>query len=101
MEVENGGEFKIGDTFTIAMNKKIGSGAFGEIFRGLNTITKEEVAIKMVFKNVLKLIKEPSKSRTPQLLYESKILKYLQGGGILNSLITRRNTMLLLLYSFW
>ena len=34
MEIENGGDFKIGDTYSISMNRKIGSGAFGEIFRG-------------------------------------------------------------------
>jgi serine/threonine protein kinase len=41
-------EFKIGNSFKILMNKKLGSGAFGEIYLGLNIKTNEEVAIKMV-----------------------------------------------------
>jgi len=53
------------------MNKKLGSGAFGEIYHGINIKTSEEIAIKM----------ESSKARHPQLAYETKILKYLQGGS--------------------
>jgi casein kinase I family protein HRR25 len=68
-EVDN--EVKIGNMFSINMNKKLGSGAFGEIYRGINLKTDEEVAMKL----------ESVKSKTPQLNYESKILKYLQGGG--------------------
>lgn len=49
---------------------KIGSGSFGEIYAGTNVHTGEEVAIKL----------EPLKSRHPQLLYESKIYRVLQGG---------------------
>lgn len=65
-------EVKIGNTFSMFINKKLGSGAFGDIFKGYNLKTNEEVAIKM----------ESQKSKTPQLNYESKILKALQGGGI-------------------
>ncbi len=32
------GDFKIGDIYSISMNKKIGSGAFGDIYRGKNYI---------------------------------------------------------------
>jgi serine/threonine protein kinase len=49
---------------------KIGSGSFGEIYAGKNVHTGEEVAIKL----------EPLKSKHPQLLYESKIYRVLQGG---------------------
>lgn len=49
---------------------KIGSGSFGEIYHGTNVHTGEEVAIKL----------EPLKSKHPQLLYESKIYRVLQGG---------------------
>ena len=49
---------------------KIGSGSFGEIYAGKNVHTNEEVAIKL----------EPLKSKHPQLLYESKIYRVLQGG---------------------
>lgn len=49
---------------------KIGSGSFGEIYGGVNVHTGEEVAIKL----------EPLKSKHPQLIYESKIYRVLQGG---------------------
>ena len=49
---------------------KIGSGSFGEIYAGTNVHTGEEVAIKL----------EALKSKHPQLLYESKIYRILQGG---------------------
>ncbi|CCE65057.1 hypothetical protein TPHA_0J02370 [Tetrapisispora phaffii CBS 4417] len=52
------------------IGRKIGSGSFGDIYYGTNTITGEEVAIKL----------ESSKSKNPQLEYESKVYKYLQGG---------------------
>jgi len=64
-------EMKIGDSFTMNLKNKIGMGAFGEIFRGMNIKTGEDVAIKV----------ESAKSATPQLIYESKVLKLLQGGG--------------------
>jgi len=68
---EENNEVKIGNMFSIFMNKKLGSGAFGEIYKGINLKTNEEVAIKL----------ESVKSKTPQLNYESKIYKLLQGGG--------------------
>ena len=49
---------------------KIGSGSFGEIFAGTNVQTGEDVAIKL----------ELTKAKHPQLLYESKIYRVLQGG---------------------
>lgn len=49
---------------------KIGCGSFGEIYAGTNVHTGEEVAIKL----------EPLRSRHPQLLYESKIYRVMQGG---------------------
>jgi len=52
------------------LKRKIGSGSFGVIFRGICIATGENVAIKL----------EDIKSRHPQLLYESKLCKYLQGG---------------------
>ncbi len=33
-------EFKIGSNYKIAMNKKLGSGAFGEIFLGILILIK-------------------------------------------------------------
>ncbi|KAF5782377.1 putative non-specific serine/threonine protein kinase [Helianthus annuus] len=62
-----GGKFKLG--------RKIGSGSFGELYLGVNIQSGEEVAIKL----------EPVKTRHPQLHYESKIYRLLQGGtGIPN-----------------
>ncbi|XP_047327389.1 casein kinase I-like [Impatiens glandulifera] len=57
------------------MGRKIGSGSFGEIYHGINSQTNDEVAIKL----------ENVKSKHPQLTYESKLYRLLQGGtGIPN-----------------
>uniref|UniRef100_A0A6U5Y377 non-specific serine/threonine protein kinase n=1 Tax=Guillardia theta TaxID=55529 RepID=A0A6U5Y377_GUITH len=61
-------ELRVGNKYRIG--RKIGSGSFGDIFLGTNISTSEEVAIKL----------ESVKSKHPQLLYESKVLKILQGG---------------------
>lgn len=67
MEPRVGNKFRLG--------RKIGSGSFGEIYLGTNVQTNEEVAIKL----------ENVKTKHPQLLYESKLYKLLQGGtGIPN-----------------
>ncbi|MCP9259446.1 Casein kinase I isoform alpha [Dirofilaria immitis] len=50
--------------------RKIGSGSFGDIYLAINITNGEEVAVKM----------ESNKARHPQLLYESKVYKILQGG---------------------
>lgn len=51
------------------LGRKLGTGAFGDIFHGLNIQTNEEVAIKL----------EKASKKNSQLQYESKILKSLQG----------------------
>ena len=57
------------------LSKRIGSGSFGVIYLGSNITTGEEVGIKL----------EEVRCRHPQLFYESKIYRYLQGGiGIPN-----------------
>lgn len=61
-------ELRIGAKYRLG--EKIGRGAFGEIYRGQNILTQEEVAIKL----------EPHNARPPQLLYESKLYKILSGG---------------------
>lgn len=53
------------------LGRKIGSGSFGEIYLGTNILTNEEVGIKL----------ESVKTKHPQLLYESKVYRILQGGG--------------------
>jgi hypothetical protein len=68
-ETEN--ETNIGGNYVALLSKKLGSGAFGEIYLGKHTKTNEEVAVKI----------EYAKCATPQLFYEFKILKTLQGGG--------------------
>lgn len=68
MEPRVGNKYRLG--------RKIGSGSFGEIYQGTNVLDNEEVAIKL----------ESVSSRHPQLLYESKLYKVLQGGtGIPNT----------------
>ncbi|CAN8230460.1 unnamed protein product [Cochlearia groenlandica] len=62
MEPRVGNKFRLG--------RKIGSGSFGEIYLGTNIQTNEEVAIKL----------ENVKTKHPQLLYESKLYRVLQGG---------------------
>ncbi|XP_028166591.1 casein kinase I-like isoform X3 [Ostrinia furnacalis] len=50
--------------------KKIGGGSFGDIYLAINIGNGEEVAVKV----------ESIKARHPQLLYESRVYKMLQGG---------------------
>ncbi|KAG6723302.1 hypothetical protein I3842_03G201600 [Carya illinoinensis] len=66
-------EHHVGNRFQL--RQKIGSGSFGEIYLGTNIQTDEDVAIKL----------ENVKTKHPQLLYESKLYRILQGGtGIPN-----------------
>ena len=64
-------DIPIGDYYKLNSKKKLGSGAFGEIYKGLNTKLNEEVAIKL----------EPIKTQHPQLFYESKLYSAFKGGG--------------------
>jgi len=55
--------------------KKIGSGAFGEIYEGRHITTNDKCAIKL----------EPLRTQFPQLEYENKLYRLLRGGqGIPN-----------------
>ena len=56
--------FKINDNYTILLNKKIGSGSFGQIYQCLNKKTNEILVCKIESINELK----------PQLYHESKIM---------------------------
>ncbi|ONK66589.1 uncharacterized protein A4U43_C06F9930 [Asparagus officinalis] len=69
MEPRVGNKFRLG--------RKIGSGSFGEIYLGTNVQTNEDVAIKL----------ENVKTKHPQLLYESKLYRILQGGSDYNVLV--------------
>lgn len=54
-----GGKWRLG--------RRIGAGSFGDIYIGVNVISHEEVAVKL----------ESVKTKHPQLIYESKIYRYL------------------------
>ncbi|GLH10007.1 Serine/threonine-protein kinase hippo [Gryllus bimaculatus] len=61
-------EFIVGGKYRLV--RKIGSGSFGDIYLGINVTNGEEVAVKL----------ENMRARHPQLLYESKLYKILNGG---------------------
>lgn len=64
-------QIKIGEEFILNQQKRLGFGAFGEIYEGENITTKEKVAIKL----------EPLGAKIPQLQQEGKIYSILQGGS--------------------
>ncbi|TEB28999.1 kinase-like protein [Coprinellus micaceus] len=57
------------NTTSYCLGKKIGSGSFGDIYLSIDTISGEEVAIKL----------ESVKDKNPQLEYEFKVYKALAG----------------------
>lgn len=63
-------KLKLGGKYTIG--RKLGAGAFGEVYVAKDNATNEEVAIKV----------ENSKATHPQLIYEAKLIKQLKGKGI-------------------
>lgn len=54
-----------------AVGRKLGAGSFGEIFLATHVDTNEKLAVKV----------ESVKAKHPQLMYEAKLLKHLQGGA--------------------
>ena len=64
---DNTEEIKIKNQYSFKSTDRLGGGTFGQIFKGINLKTKEEVAVKIESKN----------SPTPLLIHESKILKSL------------------------
>eukprot|EP00756_Hemistasia_phaeocysticola_P025012 Hpha_TRINITY_DN15984_c2_g11::TRINITY_DN15984_c2_g11_i1::g.72899::m.72899/K02218/CSNK1, CKI; casein kinase 1 len=62
-------DVRVGSRFR--MLERLGSGSFGDIFRGIDVITAEPVAIKL----------EPAASRQPQLLNEARLVKLLSSDG--------------------
>ena len=58
---------KIKNQYSFKSTDRLGGGSFGQIYKGINIKTKEEVAIKIESKNI----------ETPQLIHESKIVKAL------------------------
>eukprot|EP00927_Polykrikos_kofoidii_P071644 TRINITY_DN6789_c1_g1_i1.p1 TRINITY_DN6789_c1_g1~~TRINITY_DN6789_c1_g1_i1.p1 ORF type:complete len:408 (-),score=57.74 TRINITY_DN6789_c1_g1_i1:164-1387(-) len=69
-------EAKIGSVGGLyCLGRKLGSGSFGKIYFAVNTQTGAELACKL----------ESTSTKHPQLLYEAKLLKHLQGvPGITN-----------------
>jgi len=66
-------ELRVGENYRLG--RRIGSGAFGDIYLGTHVIAGEEFAIKL----------EPVRVKSPQLKCESKIYRILRGGlGIPN-----------------
>lgn len=64
---------KVGGLY--CLGRKLGSGSFGDIYFAVNSQTGEELAVKL----------ESTKTKHPQLMYEAKLLKHLQGvPGIAN-----------------
>ncbi|XP_043830260.1 casein kinase I-like [Dromiciops gliroides] len=61
-------EFIVGGKYKLI--RKIGAGSFGDIYLAVNITNNEELAVKL----------ESQKARHPQLLYESRLYKLLQGG---------------------
>eukprot|EP00466_Bigelowiella_natans_P000238 jgi/Bigna1/84852/estExt_fgenesh1_pg.C_10212 len=66
--MEQSSEIRVGKSYRLG--KKINSGSFGEIYRGLNVVNRQSVAIKL----------ESRKASFPQLVFESKVYKILKGG---------------------
>jgi len=61
-------ELRVGHKYRLG--RKIGSGSFGDIYIGTNITNGEEVAIKL----------ESVQSKHPQLQYESRLYRLLEGG---------------------
>ena len=74
LQIRIGGKWIVG--------KKLGSGAFGDIYIGHNVLTEGKVAIKV----------ENKRNPHPQLEYEARVYKYLTG--------TRKNTLYFILFYF-
>ena len=63
-------ELLIGSNYKLLFREKLGSGAFGDLYKGINLKTSEEIAIKV----------ESTHNRHPVLSLETNFLRYLQGG---------------------
>ena len=61
--------YKINDTYTILLERKIGEGSFGQIYQCINIKTKEILACKI----------ESINAFNPQIYHESKIMSLMKG----------------------
>ena len=64
-------ELLLGNNYKLFLRKKIGSGAFGDIYKGININKNKEIAIKC---------ERIKKGHSSQLKNETDILNFLQGG---------------------
>ncbi|KAJ4462459.1 putative Casein kinase I [Paratrimastix pyriformis] len=64
------GEWIVGGRWTVARDKHIGSGSFGDIYTALDSTTGKEVAVKV----------EKAHIQSPQLHYEARLYRLFQGG---------------------
>ena len=55
----------LNDRYLLKTKNRLGIGSFGQIYKGIDTKTKNEIAIKI----------ESKKSEAPQLNHEYKVLK--------------------------
>ncbi|KAH7823467.1 putative Casein kinase [Monocercomonoides exilis] len=62
------GDWIINNTYKLFVREMLGSGSFGEIYRGINLITREEVAVKI----------ERDTAPQPQLAMEAKLYQLLR-----------------------
>ena len=64
-------ELLLGNNYKLFLRKKIGSGAFGDIYKGININKNKEIAIKC---------ERIKNGHSSQLKNETEILNFLQGG---------------------
>ena len=64
-------EISLGTNYTLQLKHKLGSGSFGEIYKGKNKILNIDIAIKC---------ESVKNNRHQRLKYEASVLKYLNGG---------------------
>ena len=65
-------EISLGTNYTLQLKNKLGSGSFGEIYKGKNKNLNIDIAIKC---------ESVKNNRHQRLKYEASVLKYLNGGG--------------------
>ena len=67
MAVSKVQDMRVADKYKLV--KKVGSGAFGDIYKAVDLKSNAEVAVKL----------EPLKTKFPQLYYEAKLYKLFDG----------------------
>lgn len=81
-------DLRVGGKFRLI--KKIGYGSFGDIYKGHNVKSFEDVAIKLVSNNFNYKFQELKDERFPQIPYEAKIYQMLDANKAETQCITFR-----------